>query len=570
MTVNVILAPKVIQGIRVISKEFDWFDKKYLGGKIYSIRRVWQAKEDIKAVFQSSLLPLPSWRRDIECWTWVWLGITSLTHSYLIYCLLTAILNTTIHDLSPEILRSIFLLATNHFQDPFGSIVSSIILSHVSYGWREFAISIGSLWTSIILTFPISLNQLSRSTTWLWRSKQYPIDIFLDFRDPSWDWEEDVHRFSLRQMAPILKILLAHVERWRHFELLSDTWEPIHFFLRNTRNVEAAPLLQSLSLSRCNAYFASKNAAFQPVDLQLPIPLFGGLALDALRDVSLVGVHVDWGRSSLRNLKSLAFKYHAGNVMPSLDQFLDILSGCLELRHLSIVGWGPRFERLEIEGNTRKFQDTATEARRIIQLRHLVQFTFGFVDVNYAVKVLSLFDFPSIQELTLEDVSFTLNPMEYQDATPILDWLTPSADDSSAIPRTVCGIPLNGILSLQLYSIHASNAAFSSFFLALPNLQKVGLFNVADFTLRGLHPSSDPCIPHPCPNLREIKCLNVDPTTLMDLLLSREKIESILPLKSILFDFDDTLQPLTHDDSDFIELNDVEDNLSRTTDSPTS
>ena len=95
-------------------------------------------------------------------------------------------------------------------------------------------------------------------------------------------------------------------------------------------------------------------------------------------------------------------------------------------------------------------------------MRHLVQFFFGFVDVNYAVNVLSLIEFPSIRDLTLnpetssnvkyltlEDVSYTLNPVEYQDATPILDWLMPSADS-----RTVCGIPLNGILSLQLYSIH--------------------------------------------------------------------------------------------------------------------
>ena len=169
-------------------------------------------------------------------------------------------------------------------------------------------------------------------------------------------------------------------------------------------------------------------------------------------------------------------------------------------------------------------------------MRHLVQFFFGFVDVNYAVKVLSLFEFPSLQDLTLEDVSFTLNPAEYEDATPILDWLTPSADGSTEIPRTVCGIPLNGILSLQLCSIHANNAAFSRFFLAFPNLQILGLFNVADLILRVLHPSSDPSIPHPCPNLRELECINVDPTSLVDLVRSRAAIDSILPLKSIFLD----------------------------------
>jgi hypothetical protein len=376
-----------------------------------------------------------------------------------------------------------------------------------------------------------------------------------------------VHRFNLKHMALILGNLLAHVKRWRHFELLTDTWAPIFFFLWNTRNVKAAPLLQSLSLSRCNAYFASNTATFQPAQLQDPIPLFGGLALDALRDVSLVGVHVDWARSSLRNLTSLEFKYHASGIMPSLDQFFDILSGCSELRQLSIIGWGPQFEKYETEGSAQEVRYPATEARRIIQLRHLVQFSFGFVDVNYAVKVLSLFEFPSIEDLTLEDVSFTLNPVEYQDATPILDWLTPSADASTAMPRTVCGIPLNGILSLQLHSIHASNAVYSHFFSAFINLQILGLFNIADLTLRALHPSADPSISHPCPNLRELECINVDPITLADLIQSRAMIDSILPLKSIFFDSDDSLQPPTHDYC--IELNDVGDNLSRTTDSDT-
>lgn len=474
--------------------------------------------------------------------------------------------STTIHDLSVEIISFIFLIATHHFEDPFESVLLPITVSHVCSRWRDVAIWTRGLWTSIVFTFPICRSQLSRSMTWLSRSHPFPIDIFLDFRDPSWAWEEDVHRFQLKHMAPILETLLAHVKRWRHFELLTDTWAPIYFFLWNIRTVEAAPLLRSLSLSRCNAYFASKRAIFEPVQLQDPIPLFGGLALDALRDVSLVGVHVDWDRSSLRNLSSLEFKYHASGVMPSLDQFLDILSECLELRRLSIIGWGPQFENLEAEENTgtQEIRDPETEARRIIQLRHLIQFSFGFVDVNYAIKVLSLFEFPSIQDLTLEDVSFTLNPVEYQDATPILGWLTPSADSSTSTTRTACGIPLHSILTLELHNIHVDKRVSSHFFSALRNLQVLGLFNVADSTLRALHPSADPCTPHPCPNLMELECVDVDPTTLADLVQSRAMIDSILPLKSILFDSNYPLQQLTHDDC--VELNDVGVNLSRITD----
>ena len=487
---------------------------------------------------------------------------------------MAVLLNTTIHDLSPEILSSIFLIATHHFEDRFESILLPITISHVSSRWREVAISTRGLWTSINLTFSIVClgqhSQYSRSMTWLSRSYPYPIDIYIDFRDPSWDWDEDSHwqRFHLQHMEHmkhIAGLLLPHVKRWCHVELLSDTWFPVYLFLWHTRHVEAAPLLRSISLSRCNEFLACKGEVFQPDQMKDPIPLFGGILLDALRDVSLVGVHVDWTRSSLRNLTSLEFKYHARDVMPSLDQFLDILSGCLELRHLSIIGWGPRFEKLVTAGNTHEIWDPImTEApRRIILLQHLVEFSFGFVEVDYAVKVLSLFEFPSLQNLKLEDVSFYLDPMEYQDATLILDWLTPrneqSADAprySTAIPRTVCSIPLNGILSLQLYGIYASDAAFSHFFSAFPSLQKLGLFDVADLTVQTLQPSSDPCIHHPCPNLRELECRNVDRNIALDVSVTRAMIDSIVSLTSINLHYSDGSATIYYADH-FIELNDV-------------
>ena len=471
---------------------------------------------------------------------------------------MTVILNTgyttnsstrTIQDLSPELLSYIFFMATHHLQDRAGSILQPITISHVSSRWREIAISTRALWTSIILSFPIFPSQLLRSQIWLSRSHPLPIDIFLDFRDPSWDWEEDSLGVPLELMAPVLKFLLADVKRWRHFELLTDTWAPIFAFLQDTRDVDAAPLLRSISLSRCNAYFASKGAVFQPVQFQDPIPLFGGLALDALRDVSLVGVHVDWAQSSLRNLTSLRFKYHASGVMPSLDQFIDILSGCPELRHLSIVGWGPQFEKATVQ---EIWDPTSSPNLKIIQLRHLVDFFFGFVDVDHAIKALSLFNFPSIQILTLEDVSSTLNPAHQNDATPILDYLTPSdASESTGttMPQIVCGIPLNSICTLQLERIHASDGAFSRFFSALTSLHKLGLFSIEDLTLRSLLPQHPSCHHYPCPNLRELLCRNVNRNTLMDVVRSRIMTDSDIPLKCVLFDTDSD-NPLMQDDFD--------------------
>ena len=163
------------------------------------------------------------------------------THSYLILCLLTVFSNTTIHDLSPEILSSIFFIATHQIQDRFESIIIPTTISHVSSCWRDIAISTLGLWTTIILTFPICLSQLSRSKTWLSRSNTYPVDIFLDVRDPSWRWEEDLHQFNSKHMTPFLDLLLTPVERWRGLELLTDTWSPIFLFLWKASCIKAAP-----------------------------------------------------------------------------------------------------------------------------------------------------------------------------------------------------------------------------------------------------------------------------------------------------------------------------------------
>jgi hypothetical protein len=445
------------------------------------------------------------------------------------------------HRLPNELLSYIFLIATHCLEDRYEAILTPITISHVCSHWREVALSTGGLWTNLILTFPTSRGQLSRTVTWLTRSQTYPIDIFLDFRDPSWDWEENSHTFHWHDMEAILRLFLTHVKRWSHFELLTDTWAPIFTFLWYTCRVESAPLLQSISLSRCNAYLAGKGATFQPVELKAPIPLFGGRALDGLRDVSFVGVHVDWARSSLRNLTRLEFRYHASDVMPSLDQFVDILAACSSLRHLSIIGWGPQFYKTSTRGTTSEGEGYLEGPQKVVQLRHLTSFSFGFIDVTYAVKVLSLFSFPSLESLTLEDVLSSLSPLENQDATPILNLLASSYGSGDY------DFSLNRILSLQLHGLHSTESTFSHFFSSLPRLRRLGLFGTPSYVLRALaplHPPLDTGLrSRPCPFLEDIECRNVDPIYLVDLVRIRRETKSVSSLDNITFDSGDDASP---------------------------
>ncbi|KAF9258760.1 hypothetical protein L218DRAFT_876384, partial [Marasmius fiardii PR-910] len=208
-----------------------------------------------------------------------------------------------IYKLPREVLSEIFSIATHQSDDPVSAISVPLTISHVCSHWRKISLSTGRLWSRLVLFYPaVDCDQVARTISWLNRSKSYPLEILLDLRYPKWDWpaSEDRHPFTDEMLQTVLTILLLHIHRWKTFEMLTDTWRPIHGFLKRIRDAPnlRAPMLQRLELSRCNAYFVRRGEAFQPCELKDPIPLFStGLEAEGLRDVSLVGVHVDWTKS---------------------------------------------------------------------------------------------------------------------------------------------------------------------------------------------------------------------------------------------------------------------------------
>ncbi|KAF8172254.1 hypothetical protein K438DRAFT_1612125, partial [Mycena galopus ATCC 62051] len=218
--------------------------------------------------------------------------------------------------LPTELLSKIFMLAIGQHapREPTPLTMSPTTISHVGRRWRQVALATGNLWTTIVLTFPTSSEQITRTLVWLARSKTCPLDIFLDFRDPEWDWEEDTHGFRWVDMEAVLThILLPFAPRWRTLELLTDTWAPIFAFLVHTRPVGASlNELETLSLARCNAYLARRGEVFGPAALGQHLPLFGfgamGMEVEGppgLRQVMLTGVHIDWSVAPLANLARL-------------------------------------------------------------------------------------------------------------------------------------------------------------------------------------------------------------------------------------------------------------------------
>ncbi|KAG2137975.1 hypothetical protein DEU56DRAFT_345601 [Suillus clintonianus] len=413
---------------------------------------------------------------------------------------------STIAGFPDELLSAIFHNATHDFHDCYDAIFQATTISHVCQRWRNVSLSTSSLWTVIVLTFPTHRNQIFRTVNWLARSRSRPLHIYMDFRDPAWNWDEASHCFGWKNMENVMRLILPHAHRWQKVELLTDTWAPIFTFLSYSSRLKSTPMLEDVLLSRCNAFFAAKGELFRPAAMRLPISWFGGgSAFHSLRRVSLAGVHVNWTNSGLSGLLELELKYHASEVMPTLHEFCDIISACPELERLSILGWGPQLN-----------VDVAPK-QRTLYLPHLRVFAFGFIDVDYAIDLLSLFHFAALKTLSLEDISSSLDPLHPCDASRLLEYLAAAHHGSCTtsahpFPCTTCGpYPLSVLSALELHGLTSCEASLRCFLEETMALDHLVLSGLDKTNLQAIIP--DLITAALCPSLLDLKFNDADSTT---------------------------------------------------------
>jgi hypothetical protein len=414
---------------------------------------------------------------------------------------------STIGTIPNELLSAIFHFATHDLHDCYDAVFHATNLSHVCQHWRNVSLSTASLWTVIVLTFPTHRNQLFRTISSLARSRSRTLHIYMDFRDPAWNWDEASHRFGWKNMENVMRLLLPHVHRWQKVELLTDSWAPIFTFLSYTSRIKSAPMLQDVVLSRCNAFFAAKGELFRPSAMKNPVAWFwGGSAFHSLRRVSLAGVHVDWAHSGLSGLLELELKYHASDVMPTLHEFCSIISACPELERLSILGWGP-----QIDAN-------ALPEQHSLHLPHLHDFAFGFIDVDYAIDLLSLFHFPALKTFSLEDISSSVDPLHPCDTSRLLDYLMAAQPGCCTISThtspctTCCPYPLSSLTSLELHSLTSCEASLRRFLQETPTLEHLLLSALDNSSLRAI--ASDLITSSLCQSLHDLKFKDADVSTI--------------------------------------------------------
>ncbi|KAJ3720644.1 hypothetical protein C8R42DRAFT_94858 [Lentinula raphanica] len=354
-----------------------------------------------------------------------------------------------IHSLPNELLSYIFLLDSHPPPEPHDSVDSigqevplfnsnsvktPLKYSAVCRHWRNVAQGTAALWTNICITLG-SIDDtgprqqkhldLSHIISYLSLSRKYPLNILLDARDPDWDFAEPeitelsnsseyVPPFSADDLRLIFSLLLPHLPRWRSLDVLTDTWAPMYTVLciLDRPLTKGAPLLESLTLMRCNDYI-SHSPTFEPRSLKSP-ELFSSLErlqphhgriFPLLRNLTLRGVHVAWSSLALCNppLTSLELSSHSYDVLPTQSQFRNLLESCPKLRSLIIRSSG-----LATDHKDRSRKVDTHDLKRIantksVELPLLEYIRIGYRSALEGCYILQNIHAPNIRQLLLED-----------------------------------------------------------------------------------------------------------------------------------------------------------------------
>lgn len=416
------------------------------------------------------------------------------------------------------------------------------------------------------------------------RSRNSPVDILIDTRDPEWDFEDDGEECSTNNptcfpyatfVPQILDLLFPQMHRWRSLTILSDTWAPLRVALERLSvptltKGPGAPYLETLMLMRCNEFLGHLDT-FSPRTQQMfegtPFAALTGAPhndlsppshpLPKLRNITLVGVHLNWTHFSHHTLgaalnqprslgsgciQSLELSQHCREVRPTFDEFTGILKACPLLRKLVIRVSGPRFD----EG--------VQCSNHPVSLPLLEEILLGYTNVEDAAMLLSHIHAPNLVKLSLEDANHIANPDDEDSgplltycATGLLDFCDVSVESGSnhgpysyysamskdSVARTVKP-PFPQLERLSLNSVIACIIPFSLLMAAIPKLRHLSLCrtpNALAALLPIQTPFADACTRTvPCRALEsiEISCAEEQMKHVLDFVL-REREQSGAP-----------------------------------------
>ncbi|KAJ3980802.1 hypothetical protein F5890DRAFT_1418913 [Lentinula detonsa] len=423
-----------------------------------------------------------------------------------------------IHSLPVELLSHIFLLGAHSLPDTLeedttsqelplfntDSVKTPLIYSAVCRHWRTVAHGTAALWTCICITIGSMqvagpqkkhLN-LSHITSYLSLSRKYPLNILLDARDPDWDFAEPeipassdfsdyVPPFTADDIRTIFSLLLPHLSRWQSIDVLTDTWAPMHTalcILDGPLMNKGAPLLQSLTLMRCNDYI-SHSPIFQPSNMKSP-GLFSSFnylepnhlnLFPQLRILTLRGVHVAWSSLALSHpsLTSLELSSHCSNIRPTQSEFRGLLNSCPKLRSLIVNGSGfvSDGEDLSLKTGIRNINKNV----KPVLLLLLEELKIGYRSALEGCDILDIIYAPNTRHLSLEDATHP-GEVDQVEADRLLLFIAGLHPSSISALKPAPLFP--AIQKIVLKGVRAHTDTFRKLLLSIPHLQSLELYQI--------------------------------------------------------------------------------------------
>ncbi|KAF5357623.1 hypothetical protein D9758_007496 [Tetrapyrgos nigripes] len=212
--------------------------------------------------------------------------------------------------LSKESLTKIFLFCITPSQAKDTSLYrrNNISISQVCACWRAIALDYALLWVDLDFDRPSWVPEM------LMRSKMLPLTLGVS-----------VDSFTKPTKVATISAALQHI---MHVSELTVRISVPSLDIALVGIQQAAPMLQSLSLSRSDM----KDA---PRTLGLPLEFLNGDA-PCLRALELDCLYLPWNSGLLKNLTSLKITHSDTSAAPSLQQLTDVLARmpCLQILQL--------------------------------------------------------------------------------------------------------------------------------------------------------------------------------------------------------------------------------------------
>ncbi|KAJ7677431.1 hypothetical protein B0H17DRAFT_112823 [Mycena rosella] len=331
-----------------------------------------------------------------------------------------------------------FLLRPDDDHDPVASADFQLLVSHVCRHWREVALRISCLWTSLHFREPA---HIARAEAFLGRvSTNHSLDILVD----TVSLDDHIPGVTLcrDEMRTIFALILPHVARWRAFHLKVRANECKLVARQALSTCGPAPRLETLQLYHFEDYRTAQNLYL--ATYRAPVVIFDNV-LPALKNVSLIGVNLPWAHAPyLQQLHALELALHPDSIRPPYDAWDAMLRRSPRLRRLRLHYSGPR---------------AADEDGTRICVPALEELSLTDLDPDHLSRLLRTLELPRLATLALD--------LPEQDFTGVVEMI---AGVGTPVASPAPPLPIAALHTLRITALECDPAALAALLRALATL----------------------------------------------------------------------------------------------------